>query len=164
MKFVKSCLLAAALFIVAVALAPASALADPIRGPWSGIGAIGLDAGLWGSDCSALAVVGATDGSSMDSVIFGGCRGAAGTPTALSAWAVAWNARNTGGVITVNWLENTSGLAQCLYQGDVAFTYNATTRVMAVNVNRVGVPLVTQLGGLPICISAIAIEGSIAVS
>lgn len=159
MKLIKGGLVAAVLALFALTFASSSALADPIGGPWTGSGSINLDGGLGGSDCAAFSVAGATDGNSIDTATFASCRGAAGTPTALTSWAVSWNARNTGGTIDVRALANVSGLAQCLYSGTVSFTYSAGV----ITIGPSTVPLFVRLSGLNICPANVEVTGSVTI-
>jgi hypothetical protein len=158
MKLIKGGLLLAALSVVALTFS-SSAMADPIGGAWRSVGNgnIHLDGGLGGSDCTAFAVAGARNGNQITTATFGGCSGAAGTPTALLPWNVTWNAGNTGGTIAVSALANVFGLASCLYTGSVAFTYDSTTRVL--NIGLTNIPRAS--GSTLVCPTDVDVTGSV---
>lgn len=168
MQTIRRGLLLAALSVVALTLGASSAVAGPISGPFTGSGSIRLDGGLGSSDCSSFTFSGTAGGTDdyLTVVRFASCTGALGTPTALAStrlpWAIAWNSRITGGSTTTTILLNASGLATCLYSGRANFTYNGSTRVMTLN--QPGVPLLSQLSGLPICPDALDVTGSITLS
>lgn len=146
----------AALSAISLAFVASGAYADPIGRPWSSGGAIALDDGLSGTSCRGFVMAGAVNGNSATSVSFAGCSGSAGTPSALVPWAITWNGTNTGGSILVRELKSFLGLASCLYQGAVAFTF-ASLVITIVPSN------VTLVAGAAICPRALTWSGSIAV-